>query len=455
MPKSEKRKDMLALNGGIPARTKPWKDNFTTNFKESLAASRVISTGYLSSFEGSYTPDPPFSFSGGKEVQLLEKEFGDHVGVEHVVSMNSATSGLYAAIGALGIGYGDEVIVSPFTMTACALAPLLYGAIPIFADVDPQTGCLDAKSIVQRINSRTKAILIVHQFGIPADMASIMAIAAKHSLRVIEDCAQAHGAKFQGRPVGTFGDVGIFSLNVNKAIQSGEGGLCVTRDEELSYRLKLIRNHGEAVVGPAGYENIVNILGFNYRMTEVTAAIARSQLKKLRKLNQHRLKLVGVLKQGVERMPWLRFMEGNSSYCDCGGWSEDCCIATYYLTPFTLDYGVVPVSRSHLANAMKAEGVSFSYGYVKPLYFQPVYQTKLAFKFGYPFSALENEAIVTNYESGSCPVAEDLHFNRLLVSEHIRWPHGISDVRDVLCALRKYDSWLLSITGSEKKLRNK
>jgi len=125
----------LAINGGNPVRTKPWQDNITTGNEEKQAAMRVLDSGYLSLFEGAHAPDAPFSFKGGPEVQALEEEWSGYYGAKHAVTMNSATSGLYAAIGALGVGYGDEVIVSPFTMTACGIAPLIYGAIPVFADV--------------------------------------------------------------------------------------------------------------------------------------------------------------------------------------------------------------------------------------------------------------------------------------------------------------------------------
>ena len=147
------RKD-LAINGGTPFRAKDrkWLDNFTTGEEEKNAVMQVFDSGYLSLFEGSHTPDYPFSFEGGPFVQKFEHEWSDYYGVKHSISMNSATSGLYAAIGALGIGYGDEVIVSPYTMTACALAPLIYGAIPVFADVELDTGCLDPKSIQSKIS---------------------------------------------------------------------------------------------------------------------------------------------------------------------------------------------------------------------------------------------------------------------------------------------------------------
>ena len=166
----------LAINGGVPIRTKPWLDNFTTSVEEKQAVMRVMDSGYLSLFEGSHTPDAPFAFKGGPEVQALEDDWCEYYSAKHSISVNSATSGLYAAIGALEIGYGDEVIVSPYTMTACAIAPLIYGAIPVFADVELDSGSLDPKSIAERVTQRTKAILVVHQFGIPADMDGIMEI---------------------------------------------------------------------------------------------------------------------------------------------------------------------------------------------------------------------------------------------------------------------------------------
>ena len=280
MKKLDLTRPELAINGGTPLRTKPWLDNITTSDEEKQAVMRVMDSGYLSLFEGSHTPDAPFSFRGGPEVQALEEEWSDFYNVKNSISVNSATSGLYAAVAALGIGYGDEVIVSPFTMTACAIAPLIYGAIPVFADVEMETGCLAPDSIEKQITKKTKAILVVHQFGFIANMDQIMALAKKYKLRVIEDCAQAHGATYKGKQVGTIGNIGVFSLNVNKTIQSGEGGICITNDDDLAYRLQLIRNHGEAVVGPADYPDITNIIGFNYRMTELQAAIAREQLKK-------------------------------------------------------------------------------------------------------------------------------------------------------------------------------
>ena len=142
-----KNNPYFAINGGNPVRTQKWLDNFTIGEEEKKACLEAIDTGYLSKFEGSYTPDPPFSFFGGPYVQKLEEDWSSFYRSKHAVSMNSATSAIYSAWGAIGIGYGDEVIVPAITMTACAIGPLLYGAIPIFADVEESTGCIAPQSL--------------------------------------------------------------------------------------------------------------------------------------------------------------------------------------------------------------------------------------------------------------------------------------------------------------------
>ena len=430
---------ILAINGGIPVRTKKWLDNFTVGEEEKLALSRVIDSGYLSLFEGSHTPDPPFSFKGGPEVQKLEELWCEYYGSKYSISVNSATSGLYMAIAALGIGFGDEVIVSPYTMTACALAPLIYGAIPVFADIELNSGTLDPKSIEKVISSRTKAIIVVHQFGIPANMDEIMKIAKKHNIKIIEDCAQAHGAVYNGKHVGTIGDIGVFSLNVNKTIQTGEGGICTTNDKDLAYRLQLVRNHGEAVVGPAGYENITNIAGFNYRLTELQAAIAVEQLKKLDILNLKRLELVNILYEGLSKFEFLKPL------CNRSSCSNNClCVnmnnktqSTFYVFPIRFIPEIAGTNRDTFTKALNAEGINFFQGYVKPLYYQPLYQNKHLYKHGYPFTAPENKDCNMDYSIGLCPNAEKLHFEQMLINEHIRLPHSKEDINDIIKAVNK------------------
>ena len=428
----------LAINGGKPVRVKPWLDNFTTGEEEKQAVIKVMDTGYLSLFEGAHNTDPPFSFWGGPFVQKLEKDWCNYYNVKHAVSMNSATSGLYASIGSLGIGYGDEVITSPFTMSACAAGILVYGAIPIFADVQLETGCLNPKSIEANITQRTKAILVVHQFGIPADMDSIMELASKHNLKVIEDCAQAHGAKYKGRYVGTIGDVGVFSLNVNKTIQSGEGAICTTNDDNIKYRLALIRNHGEAVVEAAGIKDITNMVGFNYRLSELHAAIAIEQLKKLDHLNSTRIEFVKYLSNEMSKyecfIPLDRCVHNKFEDCSI---NNNFCKPTFYVFAARYIENKSGIKREVLIEAINSEGIKFYQGYTKPLYLQPIYQKKSAFKHGYPFSAPENKESIPNYSLGACPNAEKLHYDEIITNEHIRLPNKIEDIEDIVRAIDK------------------
>ena len=429
----------LAINGAAPYRNfnKKWLDNFTTDEKEKEAVIEVLDSGYLSLFEGSHTPDYPFSFEGGPYVKSFEEEWCNYYNTKHSISMNSATSGLFASIAALEVGFGDEVIVSPYTMTACALAPLIYGAIPVFADVELETGCMDPKSIRSKISKHTKAIIIVHQFGIPANMEEIMSIAKQYNVKVIEDCAQAHGCLYKGKAVGTFGDIGVFSLNVNKTIQAGEGGICITEDDELAYRLKLVRNHGEAVVGPANYKNITNIAGFNYRMTEITAAVASAQLKKLDNLNKSRIEMVSFLVSSLDNYDFLKPLSSRPECKNCKCDKDKKCKPTFYVFPIRFLTKNCNIDRKQFIEILNSEGFVFYEGYVKPLYYQPIYQKKQLFKNGYPFSAIENKNLNMNYNKGTCFNAERLHFEEIIINEHIRLPNSMEDLNDIIGALKK------------------
>jgi perosamine synthetase len=187
------------------------------------------------------------------------------------------------ALGSVGIEPGDEVICSSYTMSASASCCFFYGAIPVFADIDPQNYCIDPKSFEKLITPRTKAIIVVHLFGGPADMDAILAIAKKHGIKVIEDAAQAPGVKYKGKPVGCLGDIGGYSLNYHKHIHTGEGGMLATNDPEIAKIARAIRNHGENTIETESPENFVNYVGGNFRLTELQAAIGIEQLKKLDK----------------------------------------------------------------------------------------------------------------------------------------------------------------------------
>uniref|UniRef100_UPI00102B861A DegT/DnrJ/EryC1/StrS family aminotransferase n=1 Tax=Candidatus Magnetaquicoccus inordinatus TaxID=2496818 RepID=UPI00102B861A len=291
----------LAIHGGPKVRNDYFPPYRTIGTEEEAAVKRVLDSGVLSRFLGTWHED----FLGGPEVRALEEEWADHFGVKHAIAVNSATSGLYCAVGAAGIGPGDEVIVSPYTMSASAIAPLIYNAIPVFSDIEEDYYCLSPQSIEQRITPRTKAIIVVDLFGQVFDVDAIRALAKKHQLLVIEDCAQAPGATYRGQFAGTLGDMGVFSLNYHKHIHTGEGGIIVTQNDDLAEKLRLIRNHAEAVVEARGTASLVNMLGFNYRMTEIEAAIAREQLKKLPRLLRERWDNIAYLSEKLQSIPCL------------------------------------------------------------------------------------------------------------------------------------------------------
>lgn len=212
----------------------------------------------------------------GPEVAAFESEFSAELGGGRpTAAVNSGTSGLHLGLLAAGIGPGDEVVVPSFTFAATATAVALAGATPVFADIEPASFNLDAASVESVVGPRTAAIMPVHLYGHPADMAALTAVAERHGLALFEDAAQAHGATIDGRQVGTFGRFAMFSLYPTKNMTSGEGGMVVSADEATDQRVRLLRNQGMA----RQYEN--EIAGFNARMTDLHAAIGRVQLRKL------------------------------------------------------------------------------------------------------------------------------------------------------------------------------
>jgi dTDP-4-amino-4,6-dideoxygalactose transaminase len=231
----------------------------------------------------------------GPEVASFEKEFSRFVEDRECVAVNSGTSALHVALLTLGIGKGDEVIVPSFTFAATANSVALTGATPVFVDIDPQTFCIDPVAIVNAITSKTKAIQVVHLYGLPADMTAIMRIAKKHKLLVVEDAAQAHLANIEGKPVGTFGDAAAFSFYPTKNMTSGEGGMIVFKEPSAARIGRLYRNQGME----KRYEN--EIVGFNLRMTDIHAAIGRVQLTKLSEKTLRRQQNAAFLSEHISR----------------------------------------------------------------------------------------------------------------------------------------------------------
>lgn len=233
----------------------------------------------------------------GPEVAAFEEEFSALVEGRHCVAVNAGTSALLLALAALGIGAGDEVIVPSFTFAATANAVALVGATPVFADIDPETFCLDADSAAAAIGPRTAAIMPVDLYGHPADKTRLGELAERHGLAVVEDSAQAHGATLDGRPVGAFGQAACFSFYPTKNMHALEGGIVVTPDAEVARTLRLLRNQGME----RRYAN--ELVGYNLRMTDVAAAIGREQLRKLPGWNEQRRANAAKLDAGLDGIP--------------------------------------------------------------------------------------------------------------------------------------------------------
>ncbi len=418
----------LAIHGGKPIRTKPFPAYITIGEEEKKSVCEVIDSGCLSKYLGVWHEQ----FNGGVQVRALEEEWAEYFGVKHAVAVNSCTSGLYCAVGATGIEPGEEVIVSPYTMSASATAPLVYNAIPVFADIEPDFYCLDPEDIERKITKRTRAIIVVDIFGQPYNADAINAIAKKHNLIVIEDSAQAPGATLAGKAAGTLADIGVFSLNYHKHIHSGEGGMIVTDNDDLAEKCRLIRNHAEAVVDGMGYTDLRNMIGFNYRMTEIEAAIARIQLKKLAGLNEKRFENVRYFEEKISNLTAISIPK-----------VREAAEHAYYVHACRFDSEVAGVDRDSFINAVcselphhelrEQEGVKLGTGYVKPLYLQSMFQQRIAYgSNGYPFS----ESSVS-YDKGICPVTERMHFSELFTHEFIIPSMQKSDIDDVVSAFEK------------------
>lgn len=215
--------------------------------------------------------------SEGPFVKQFEAQFASRVGRRYGVAVSNGSVALQAAAAAMGLAAGDEVILPSFTIISCAAAILRTGATPILVDSDPQTWNLDVRQLEKRITPRTKAIMVVHTFGLPVDMDPLLAIAERFGLRVLEDAAEAHGQTYRGRPCGSFGDASIFSFYPNKHVTTGEGGMVVTDDAELAERCRSLRN----LCFEPKKRFVHHELGWNFRMTNLQAAVGVAQLERL------------------------------------------------------------------------------------------------------------------------------------------------------------------------------
>lgn len=384
---------MLAINGGDKVRKKLFPAQETIGEEEKNAVNQFLNNNkILSGYRGNYIEN----FWGGEYVQKLEKEFIKTICGEKsdrlALAVNSCTSALQIACGAIGLKPGDEVIVTPWSMTCSATAPMVWGATPVFADIEEDYFCLDPESIKSKITEKTKAIIVVDLFGQPYDSEAINKIADDNGLYIIEDAAQAIGSNYvieekieesigfidEVNPAGSLGHIGCFSFTQGKHLTCGEGGMIVASTGDLATKCAMIRNHAEAVcndMDEIDRKKYQYMYGFNMRMTEIQAVILLEQLKKLnsyvkyRRVNQAQI---------VAQLSDIEFIKPTKQRKNC----RHC----YYVAPFKFNEAKAGIHRDKFIDAVRAElteeegridrGIPITKGYIKPIYKMPLFEQR-------------------------------------------------------------------------------
>jgi dTDP-4-amino-4,6-dideoxygalactose transaminase len=330
----------------------------------------------------------------------FENRFAAFHGRSFGLATNGGTAALMLSVHGAGVEPGDEVIVSPFTWGASIACVLQCAAIPVFADIEESTFALDPRSIRERITPRTRAIVLVHMFGCPADLDGVMAVAREHGLAVIEDCAQATGALYRGRRVGSVGDFGAFSLQASKTLTGGEGGILICDDRRMYERAMSMGTHPQRLIAElelAEFRERIDSLAFNFRMHTASAAIANAQLDGLDAWTEMRGENALRLYGAVRDLPWLRVAELPAP---ASGTRH-----AFYHLPFLYEPGVLPLDRDLVCRALQAEGVPAE-AYVRvPLQLRPRLRNHDWIGRGFPWSLVPDPP---RYAPGDTPVAEAL-----------------------------------------------
>ena len=343
----------------------------TIDNKELKAANTVLRSGILSAFIASKN-----GFDGGKKVREFEEALKKFYKVKYAITVNSWTSGLTACVGALDISPGDEIIVPTWTMSATVMSILHWGAIPVFVDIESETFCINPDKIKEKLSKKTKAIIAVDIYGHPSNIKKIKKIIKGTKIKIIIDSAQAPYSFIDNKLTGTNGDLGGFSFNCHKHIQTGEGGVVVTNNKALAQRVKLIRNHGENLINDFKIKNLNNIIGYNFRLTEIQAAIGIEQLKKLKRIVKKKNFEAKYLMSRLKNLDGLILPKIKKN-----------CTHSFYALPLIIDKTKVKVDREKLIKKLKKEKINcFSSGYLNVHTF-PMFKKKIAYgKSNFPWS---------------------------------------------------------------------
>jgi perosamine synthetase len=332
--------------------------------------------------------------SKGKFVEQFEENFASYIGVKHAITVSSGTAALHLALASLDIKPGDEIIMPTFTMIACANAAKYLGAKPVLVDSEISTWNIDPNKIEEKITSKTKAIMVVHIYGHPADMDPIMKIAKKYGLYVIEDAAEAHGAEYKGKKVGSIGDIGCFSFYANKIITTGEGGAVVTNDDEIAEKVRRLRD--QAYNANLRKWLIHDDIGYNYRLTNLQAAIGLAQLERIEEfINRHRENAYyynSLLKniRGITlppEMPWAKNV--------------------YWMYTILIDEEILGITRDDLMRKLETYGIDTRSTFL-PIHLQPPYKN-IYINEKYPIAELLGRRGI-NLPSGNSTTKEDIEY---------------------------------------------
>ena len=381
----------LAIDGGTPVRSRPFPTindalGRQLGAEELALLTEVIQSGQLNR-------------NNGTKVAALERAWAEAFGVGRAAATTSGTAAIHAAIGALSLNPGDEVITTPITDWGTVGPILAQGGIPVFADVDPRTYCLDPQQVERRVTGRTRAIIAVHLLGFPCDIDALLDIARRHDLFLIEDCAQAMLATWRGRLVGTMGDLGCFSLQQSKVITTGDGGMTISRDEALAARAALFADKGWPRAARQAGRREHRTFGLNYRMTELQGAVGLAQLSKAPSFVAHRRRVAGLVTDHLRGAPGI-ITPHVAPGADPVHW--------FYLV--TYDPAALAVSQPEFIRALRAEGIpAGSVHSGEALYLQELFQRRQVFGTShYPFDYAGRNVDDVDYSRGLCPVAEEV-----------------------------------------------
>ena len=436
MKKNQKLHKKLAILGGKKLINKKFLNYNSIGKEELKAVSEVVKSGKLSSFLGTFSKE----FNGGKKIIEFENKWSKLFKVKYAISVNSWTSGLIACIGSLDINPGDEIIVSPWTMCASATCILHWNAIPIFADINLDDFCLDPKSVEKNITVKTKAILTTDIAGHPSRYKELKILAKKYNLKLISDNAQSIASKYYGKFSGTNVDIGGYSLNYHKHIHTGEGGMVVTNNKNLADRVKLIRNHAEAVVNKNNKFKLNNMIGHNFRLGEMEAAIGIEQLKKLKKIVLERQVIAKFLNRELGNLKGLILPKVQKG-----------CTHSYYVYMMRIDRKILNVDRNLIFEALKAEGIPNLSNKYQNLHLLPIFQKKIAYgNKHFPWS-LKNTRKNISYKKGICPNAELLNDKEYIGFEMCKSKLLVKELKLLVNAFKKVWNNLEELEKYQKK----